>query len=66
MAKILKFPNPKVETVVDTLNRMDNDTLDQVLMTLFETNETRAVDISRGLEIIAFDKAVTEGGLDNA
>ena len=64
MTNIIKFPNPKVETVVDTLNRMDSDTLDQVLMTLFETNETRAVDISRGLEILALDKHYQNEGVD--
>jgi len=64
MTNIIKFPNPKVETIVDTLNRMDSDTLDQVLMTLFETNETRAVDISRGLEILALDKHYQTEGVD--
>lgn len=64
MAKILKFPNPKVETVVDVLNRMDSDTLDEVLLSLFETNEKLAVDISRGIEIIQLDKHYQTEGVD--
>ena len=60
MSNVIQFKAKHVDTIVDQLNRMDNDTLDQVLLSLFETNETRAVDISRGLEILSFDKAVVE------
>jgi len=64
MGVVVPFKAKHVDTVVDQLNRMDNDTLDQVLMTLFETNETRAVDISRGLEILAMDKHYMNEGVD--
>ena len=64
MSNVIPFPSPKIETVVDQLNRMDSETLDQVLLTLFETNEKLAVDISRGIEIIQLDKAICEGEFD--
>lgn len=61
MAQILQFKAKHVDTVVDQLNRMDGETLDFVLQSLFETNEDRAADISRTLEILALDKAIGEG-----
>ena len=61
MAQILQFKAKHVDTVVDQLNRMDAETLDVVLHSLFETNEDRAADISRTLEILALDKAIGEG-----
>lgn len=61
MAQILQFKAKHVDTVVDQLNRMDGETLDVILHSLFETNEDRAADISRTLEILALDKAIGEG-----
>ena len=60
MNNVIKFPTP-TETVVDQLNRMDTETLDEVLHSLFEVNEDRAADISRTLEVLALDKAIGEG-----
>lgn len=59
MAQIIKFKSPRVETVVDILNRMPADQLDEVLESLFSTNEDRAAYISRDLEIRAMDKEIT-------
>jgi len=64
MGQVIKFKNPRVETVVDTLNRMDSETLDEVLLTLFSTNEKLACDISRGIEIIQMDKHYVTEGVD--
>ena len=63
MAQIIKFKTPRSETVVDMLNKMSDNELNEVLESLFELNEDRAMNISRDLEIRAMDKHYTNEGV---